>query len=176
MQTQTPWKIAQQEFECSHDSTEIRYQVTSNGVRQYYEQCLDCGCRIGTAIGHDKIKDPDAIVQFDEVLKDNYDYQIRQRSNEIRLDSYLEENQDFWTKYDEYMKSDKWRAKRKLVLKRDNYLCQACLLRTAQQVHHTTYDHVFNEPLFELQSVCIPCHETITKLDRERRQNGHKTN
>jgi hypothetical protein len=37
----------------------------------------------------------------------------------------------------------------------------------ASQVHHLTYKHLRNEPLFELISVCVPCHDAITAMDRE---------
>ena len=73
----------------------------------------------------------------------------------------------FIEKYRPYLKSKEWKDKRLLVLKRDNYVCQSCLKSKATEVHHLTYKHVFNEPLFELVSICNPCHVFITKLDRE---------
>ena len=42
--------------------------------------------------------------------------------------------------------------------------------RTASDVHHLTYAHWRNEPLFDLISVCRPCHEQITQMDREGRR------
>jgi len=80
------------------------------------------------------------------------------------------ENDAWWRKYDEYLQSDKWRFdKREPVLVRDNYECQAnlaCCTQDATQVHHTTYEHVFDEPLFDLVAVCRECHEEITRMDR----------
>ena len=32
------------------------------------------------------------------------------------------------------------------------------------------HDHVGNEPLFDLRAVCKPCHASITKQDRGRRE------
>lgn len=74
----------------------------------------------------------------------------------------------WWAQYNDYLRSDKWRSKRASVLKRDGYLCQACLSRRASQAHHKTYDHVFDEPLFDLVAVCEQCHERITEMDRRR--------
>ena len=85
----------------------------------------------------------------------------------------MEDKKTLWFKeyYEPYLNSDEWKSKRDLVLKRDSFLCQSCLTSKATQVHHTTYKHVFNEPLFELVSICKPCHDLITKLDRDKNGN-----
>jgi hypothetical protein len=46
-------------------------------------------------------------------------------------------------------------------LERDNYLCQACLTNRAEQIHHLTYNNIYDEPLYELLSVCKRCHIKI---------------
>ena len=74
--------------------------------------------------------------------------------------------EEWWAKYNAYLCSPEWIAKRGAVLKRDSWLCQSCLSRPATQVHHLTYDHAFNEPLFDLVSVCKTCHGRLTHLDR----------
>jgi 5-methylcytosine-specific restriction endonuclease McrA len=38
----------------------------------------------------------------------------------------------------------------------------------ATQVHHLTYRHLGNEPLFELMAICRDCHEQLTEMDRSR--------
>lgn len=73
----------------------------------------------------------------------------------------LQRRQEWFEQYREYLKSDKWRVKRLAALKRDGYVCQACLSRKASQVHHKTYEHVFDEPLFDLESVCEHCHQKL---------------
>lgn len=78
-------------------------------------------------------------------------------------------NAAWWANYNAYLRTDKWRAKADAVLRRANRTCEACGVRAATQVHHTTYDHVGDEPLWELRAVCRPCHEAITKRDREAR-------
>jgi 5-methylcytosine-specific restriction endonuclease McrA len=69
----------------------------------------------------------------------------------------------WWAKYNAYLQSPQWRAKRLKVLERDNYWCKACNEAEAVQVHHKTYEHVFDEPLFDLESVCLECHEKLHK-------------
>lgn len=72
--------------------------------------------------------------------------------------------------YKQYMESDEWNDRRLKVLERDEYVCQACWAQRATEVHHLIYDHLFNEPLFDLVSVCHDCHEMLTQHDREARE------
>lgn len=74
--------------------------------------------------------------------------------------------EDTRSKYRAYLMSPEWKRKRLMVLKRDNNTCQSCLSRRAIDVHHLTYDHIYNEPLFDLVSVCRDCHESITRMDK----------
>jgi 5-methylcytosine-specific restriction endonuclease McrA len=58
-----------------------------------------------------------------------------------------------------YLKSDAWRRKRYVVLKRDNWQCVYCGAR-ATQVHHKRYAkrNIGKEPIKWLVSVCDSCH------------------
>ena len=66
------------------------------------------------------------------------------------------------------MSSPAWAKKRDLVLKRDNYICQACLQEPATMVHHKTYIHFGDEPLFDLESVSDKCHDKLTLIAHRR--------
>lgn len=88
-------------------------------------------------------------------------YQIK--SNEYKKSQSFE---SFLIEHNEYLKTDEWKKRRLLVLKRDNFLCQSCLEKPAKEVHHKSYRYWKNEPLFELVSVCIECHEAITEMNR----------
>lgn len=59
-----------------------------------------------------------------------------------------------------YLKSDAWRTKRYVVLRRDNWRCVYCGSR-ATQVHHRRYAkyNIGKEPIDWLVSVCKPCHD-----------------
>jgi 5-methylcytosine-specific restriction endonuclease McrA len=61
----------------------------------------------------------------------------------------------------EYLKSDAWKRKRYVVLKRDNWRCVYCGGR-ATQVHHKRYarKNIGKEPIEWLVSVCKPCHDS----------------
>ena len=61
----------------------------------------------------------------------------------------------------EYLKSDEWKRKRYVVLKRDNWRCVYCGAR-ATQVHHKRYarKNIGKEPIEWLVSVCKSCHDS----------------
>ena len=61
-------------------------------------------------------------------------------------------------RYLSYLRTDDWKDKRRAVLFRDRGICQGCLKAEATQVHHRTYEHLYEELLFELVSLCDSCH------------------
>ena len=58
-------------------------------------------------------------------------------------------------------------VKKAKVMLRDKNICQACLTRQATDVHHLTYKHIYNEPLFDLVAICRPCHEKLHELEND---------
>mgnify|MGYP002530115466 CR=1 FL=1 len=66
--------------------------------------------------------------------------------------------------YKEYLKSDAWKRKRYVVLKRDNWVCQYCGDK-ATEVHHKKYAriNIGREPIKWLISICRNCHQKIHK-------------
>jgi hypothetical protein len=90
--------------------------------------------------------------------------EIRQRwqdEAQQRRDAWTKESQERHKEYEAYLLTDAWRKKRNAVFERDKYICQACLVNRAVSAHHLTYDNLFNEPLFDLVSICKPCHDAI---------------
>lgn len=61
-----------------------------------------------------------------------------------------------------YLKSDAWKRKRYVVLKRDNWSCVRCGAY-ATQVHHKRYakKNIGKEPIKWLVSICEPCHDRL---------------
>jgi len=68
-------------------------------------------------------------------------------------------------KYHQYLCSLEWREKRQTVLFRDNYICRCCKVEKAVDVHHTSYLHLFDEPLEDLISLCRKCHRNEHNLN-----------
>jgi 5-methylcytosine-specific restriction endonuclease McrA len=71
----------------------------------------------------------------------------------------IEEDRIWKIEHEEYLHSDKWKAIRLKVLKRDNHLCQVCLDYPATEVHHLNYINWKNELMTDLLSVCRDCHK-----------------
>jgi len=147
--------------ECKHVEEQIRYKVASDSRRIYVKQCLNCG-RSTQAIKIPLNLGPDNLVPFDYDLQSDYQEKRRKQYSDLMQIR----NEEWWTRYNAYLQSPEWKARRWKVLDRDNHTCQACLEHHATQVHHLTYRHAFNEPLFELVSICSTCHDRITRIDR----------
>jgi hypothetical protein len=151
--------------DCAHPRSEIRRRVQSNGVVAYWRQCLDCFQVVGSAVKHSEA--PKDAPPFDETARqrqwDQQNEAYRERYQQTVRRREVEQEQ-WWERYNEYLESPEWQRKRELVFARDNRRCQArldgCSIY-ATQVHHLSYKHQFNEPLFELVAICQCCHEQL---------------
>jgi 5-methylcytosine-specific restriction endonuclease McrA len=143
--------------------------IIYGGRRNYYVQCVTSGQR-GSAIAQSKLSEAERRAADINPIDLAREREVIDRARAERQREFAAEKESdrarWWIRYDEYLGTKEWAARRTAVLKRDNYVCQACLNRRAVQVHHTTYRHVFHEPLFDLVAVCIECHDRITELDR----------
>lgn len=143
---------------CAHLKSEVRAVKVAGGAKQYASQCLECGERVGSAISQVRWHEqngPKEPAAFDEQLRD-FQRDVRSwNPKQIRE----ERHRAFWDLYTRYLRSAEWADKRRAVLERDNGMCGGCLERSAQQVHHRTYEHVGDELLFELVSLCHRCHD-----------------
>lgn len=64
-------------------------------------------------------------------------------------------------KYQDYLSSPEWKLKREKVISRCLNVCERCHSNTVEQVHHLTYENIFNEPLEDLMGLCRECHKCI---------------
>lgn len=144
---------------------------------QLKKQCCNCHSIGSDALSQSGI-DLNLTPEVDLVLEKDF---MRKRESEFNrfkisfqkqfsdregVNNLLLESGFSYENYKAYLFSDEWRAKRFKVLERDEHTCQACLNAEANQVHHITYKHLMNEPLFELVSVCEACHQKITRMDK----------
>ena len=71
-------------------------------------------------------------------------------------------------KYYEYLKSTEWRARRELVARRSDGVCERCGGRSGEEahdVHHLHYRSLFNERPEDLQHLCRSCHRYLSGED-----------
>ena len=148
---------------------EYRYFIGDSGRISLYAQCIQCGHRYGngSSLKHDLVPNLKEKIKLKEINKfdtkllneksPTYEKYFAYRSQKLEENKQVEKayRKEF---YSEYMKSEKWKAIRLKVLKRDDYLCQACLDAPAQDVHHKTYENIGDELMYELISVCRDCH------------------
>jgi hypothetical protein len=65
--------------------------------------------------------------------------------------------------YTGYLESPQWERTRNIALKRANHKCQICGSASRLQVHHNTYDRVYQELPTDLIVLCHSCHDLFHK-------------
>ena len=150
---------------CQHTRKDVRRRVDAGGRPFHQYQCLDCGSRVGAMIAAAvALAGSHMPLPFDAALEATSEQEF-ERLYQARLSEHQLEvarRQTAWRqKYEAYLQTDVWRAKRARVLARDRGVCQCCFDLPATQVHHLTYAYLGDELLFELISVCNDCHERI---------------
>lgn len=143
---------------CLHSKRVVVWtDVTTNGapmqVRALRHQCWDCGMLFSNSLPHAMARTDTPSVN---VLKLKGFLKSREAERQLRGQDWRRE---FFEKHGEYLNTNVWRAKRKLVMERAGGLCEGCRERRAKQVHHLTYEHWGHEFLWELVAICEECHE-----------------
>ena len=151
---------------CSHCEGDVDAQLRrkriAGGGAQLVFQCLECGRRIGSAIPHHTVEDVGSLPEWDESFEERRNDEITQKREAFELKRRLRAE-----RYEGYLQSPEWHRKRSAVLKRDAGVCQGCQIAPATVVHHISYEHIFDELLFELTSLCAHCHERCHRVPSE---------
>ena len=171
------WRAKREmEAECTHIFIPCRWE-TSNSVQRAALMCTVCGYKETNGVKKADYPNFAALPWYDESIKNgvrDYENRLRDWLQEQHEKRRTEQDANWFKKHTAYLRSPEWAERRANVLRRDGYICQACLQNPANQVHHLSYDHWGHEPLFDLTSVCKPCHNKLTAMDRNRR-NGQKS-
>ena len=157
----------EREIGCMYEDHEYTDHVwtTVDNRKVVSSICKFCGHKRPGGLKSSKEKDklPNAdklLARYDLLEKQSYELYAKKR--DAYSDKVREIQKAKWRDfYGDYISSAEWLNKRQLVLKRDNNICQACLINKAEEVHHKTYDNLGNEFMFELISVCKKCHDRI---------------
>ncbi|WP_353097999.1 HNH endonuclease [Empedobacter brevis] len=157
-----------------HDFSTYARKLCSSNTFQLRKQCIKCGKLDSRTYPQSTVKNFKKLPIVDEskihfVEKDITELNLFKKKfeNEKKIFERNKAHDNFIKEHNKYLKTEKWLEKRKMVLNRDQHICQACLTNIATQVHHKSYRFWKNEPLFDLASVCEPCHLEITKISRE---------
>jgi len=60
--------------------------------------------------------------------------------------------------YQEYLKSDWWRSRRLVALRKANLYCEICTEEQNLEVHHKNYHNLWHEKDEDLVVLCEMCH------------------
>jgi hypothetical protein len=147
---------------CQEDEKKPKKRTIKDGRIVYGFECQNCGAfnqKSTKSFGLGFLPNEFA----DESIRARFLDRCRQH-DQNRKD---ERSRQWWENYNRYLQTEHWKRKRQAVLERDKHICQGCLINIATQVHHLSYEHLGNELMWELQSVCIKCHRVLHPHLRE---------
>lgn len=153
-------------YHCDHEGrVEVRRRMLSNGVTALWEQCAHCGTGI-RAVKKSTYSEAEqaAMPPFDDQLqRERYD-EMSEKLEACRArydEAMVTGASDRHAEYRAYLRSPAWQRLRVKVLRRARGLCEGCGEKRPVEVHHLTYEHIFEEFLFELVAVCSECHRRL---------------
>ncbi len=161
------WAAHRAEFDCDHAAgVLITKRTIRGGGVQYVRQCVRCGEPTSNPIAGAAARaacggrEPPP---FNQAALESWEDR-RKLSSDAILRKF--DRSAFMVPYDEYLNSEAWKARRRLVIDRAGNLCEGCRSAAVDEVHHLTYKHAGNEFLFvELVALCHPCHERLHAED-----------
>ncbi len=65
--------------------------------------------------------------------------------------------------YDDYLRSPHWIMTRAEALERDGHRCRLCSSTEKLQVHHSTYENLWDEDPLDLITLCDHCHAHVPR-------------
>lgn len=157
--------------DCCRNPNKIVIIDNTKKIDRLLYQCKECGGIVNKSL-------PLSFKKFADQIRDEINiYRLEEWEEKVRFDylsikDNIEENNyrfSKWGIYNEYLASNEWKAKRTLVLMRDDYKCQVCKVAKAEEIHHLTYSNIYNERLEDLQALCSNCHHQITMAERNNR-------
>jgi hypothetical protein len=161
---------------CEHPGTVIVRRINAAGAPFFSRYCPHCGVKwsamIARAAAEREGIAPDLTEQEMEQRADAYLAQREEHFSRIiggaaerALEKRLQSAVEYSERYQDYLRSPQWKRKTAAIMERAGGKCEGCLSCDAEEVHHTTYEHVFNEFAFELLALCSPCHRRFHGKD-----------
>lgn len=145
--------------------TDIKFEQ-ANGTWVQRVACKSCKSLIGGAKkksnDFDKLQ-PYYQEKYLQIESDRIQSRIKLSEFLKKLSDEFKEKQTtiFWKQYNAYLKTPQWQYKRQQVLERAGYQCEGCRISKAVHVHHTTYENLYDELLFQLVALCVSCHNKL---------------
>jgi hypothetical protein len=143
----------------------VRFQQVG-GSLVHRKACTNCKQVFGKPIKKDFDFDTfpfysqDAFIKNQKEFNESYNLLFNALEN-LKKEFNKNNTEQWWKDYNEYLQTYKWQLIRKMVLEREKYICQGCGIAKANHVHHTTYENLGHELLFQLIALCVPCHNKL---------------
>lgn len=148
---------------CEHINKRMRIMRHCGQVKF---QCMDCGRSVGDAMSHKQLAsegiDANALEDFDMNFRSEQHKKAMEFNAKARDEKWAEKTEEMTARkesYYQYLDTEEWREKRRMVIQRERNLCQGCMAAPIEQVHHLTYSNVMDELLFQLIGLCRACHK-----------------
>jgi hypothetical protein len=152
---------------CESDNLNFVKYRFKNGTINIRQQCFDCGFLHITNFKKihfnlDKLNFVN--LELKNSLKEKY---LKIKKIKTVMSQYREQHtQRKWDYYfNKYLKSDEWKHKRKLIMDFYNWTCQRCSNK-ATDLHHKTYENIFQEKFEDLEPLCRRCHNKEHNLNK----------
>jgi hypothetical protein len=148
---------------CQHKQLGLVKIELANGSKQFWNACLECGKRLGSALSHKAISGNVVECNIRQIEK-NYENKRKILEFDIVKRHYIKQSDSIssWhADMEKYLRTPEWTRKREAVFKRCNFVCEGCGIEKATEVHHLTYQRAFAEMLFDLVGLCAACHSII---------------
>lgn len=71
--------------------------------------------------------------------------------------------------YSEYINGPAWAAKKRQFKSQRELLCECCKDDRKLDVHHLTYERLYNEAMGDLMLLCRKCHEAVEQAIQRKR-------
>lgn len=87
----------------------------------------------------------------------------------IRVRNVIEDmwdDLDIKVDYQDYLKSEHWKVTRNASVQRASFRCQVCNSPDKLEVHHRTYERLWDELPEDLTVLCSECHDLFHKNGR----------
>lgn len=144
-------------YKCDCEHRQLVCRVHKDGSEHFVFQCLQCGKAVHQAIPEARAYAMNGGVKPPPIDQNRWKNWIEAKRRAINeAESQARAPAD--AEYNRYLSSSEWAAKRQLVFKRAGGVCEGCGLAKATDVHHVTYEHRYDEFLFELLALCHSCH------------------
>jgi len=162
--------VATQYEQCRHSIQKLRCRTYRNGTTHFAMQCSICGNE-ARRLRKNELTDADrqSATPWDDEIQGRY-WERRSRTHELQRESRLSLMREHHTAY---LQSAEWSRRRSNRMQFDRHQCQArldgCLMQ-ATEVHHLSYRFHGNEPMFDLVSLCRPCHKQVSEMEGRVRQ------